>query len=61
MPLHLRIGATKRKNQKSAQIDLLLGGFLDMSKTLLEAIGLLERDRLAMDEREVTALIIGGG
>jgi hypothetical protein len=51
------IGATKRQNQKSDRIDVLLGGLLEMSKTLLEAIELLERDLLAMEDREVAALI----
>ena len=51
------IGASKRQNQKSDRIDVLLGSLLDMSKTLLDAIELLERDLLALGDGEVAALI----
>jgi hypothetical protein len=51
------IGASKRQNQKNDRIESLLSSLLEMSKTLLDAIELLERDMLAMDDREIAALV----
>ena len=51
------IGASKRsKQEKSDQIDKQLSKLVDMSRTLLEALELLEREVSAMDDSAIAAL-----
>ena len=51
------IGASKRsKQEKSEQIDKLLAKLVEMSRTLLEALEMLEKEIAGLDERALAAL-----
>ncbi len=51
------IGASKRKQEKNEQIDTLVGKLVDMSRTLLEALEVLEKEIIALPETEIAALV----
>ncbi len=50
------VGASKRRQEKSAQIDSLLAKLVEMSRTLLEALEMLEKEVATMDDAAVAAL-----
>lgn len=51
------IGASKRRDDRKEQLNTLLNSLVEMSKTLLAAIELLEQEVMQMDEHDVAALI----
>lgn len=51
------IGTGKKRDDRKEQINALLNSLIEMSKTLLAAIELLEQEVLHMDEKEVAELI----
>jgi len=51
------IGASKRRDDRKEQLNALLNSLVEMSKTLLAAIELLEQEVMQMDEHDVAALI----
>jgi hypothetical protein len=51
------IGTGRKRDDRREQFNALLNSLLDMSKTLLAAIELLEQEVLHMDESEVAELI----
>lgn len=51
------IGASKKKDNKKEQINALLDSLIEMSKTLLAAIELLEKELTDMSDSEIAALI----
>lgn len=51
------IGASKKRDDRKEQLNALLNSLIEMSKTLLAAIEMLEQDVLHMEEGEIAALI----
>lgn len=51
------IGTGKKRDDRREQLNTLLNSLIEMSKTLLAAIELLEQEVLGMDEKEVAELI----
>lgn len=51
------IGGAAKKSERQGQINARLDTLIELSKTLLAAIELLEQEVMAMDETEVAALL----